>query len=81
MPVRAGRETMLGKVTPALTAIDARGGKVFVEGEMWNAVSEVAVTKDQLVEIVGIETNKMRIVRPAVDDGAEPTAYVRRSGG
>jgi membrane-bound serine protease (ClpP class) len=55
LPVRAGRETMLGKVVPALDRIDAGGGKVFVEGEYWNAVSEVGVEKDQPVEIVGID--------------------------
>ena len=39
----AGRpETMLGKVVPALARIDAGGGKVFVEGEHWNAVSDDA---------------------------------------
>jgi len=31
----------------ALARIDVTGGKVFIEGEYWNAVSEVAVEKDQ----------------------------------
>ena len=43
LPVRAGRETMLGKTVPALARIDAASGKVFVEGEYWNAVSEVPI--------------------------------------
>jgi len=55
LPVRAGRETMLGKVVPAVGRIDASGGKVFIEGEYWNAVSEVAVETGQPVEVVGIE--------------------------
>ena len=54
LPVRVGRETMLGKVVPALDRIDAAGGKVFIEGELWNAVSEVPVEKDQPVEIVAV---------------------------
>jgi membrane-bound serine protease (ClpP class) len=54
LPVRAGRETMLGKVVPAIERIDACGGKVFVEGEYWNAVSAVAVEKDQPVEVVEV---------------------------
>ena len=61
LPVRAGSETMLGKVIPALTNIDAGGGKVFVEGEHWNAVSEATVGKDQLVEIVGIEGLTLKV--------------------
>ena len=54
LPVRAGRETLLGQVVPALERIDARGGQVFIEGERWNAVSGVPVAKDQPVEIVAI---------------------------
>jgi len=64
LPVRVGKETMLGKVVPALGRIDARGGKVFVEGEYWNAVSEEAVEKDQPVEIIGIEGLTLK-VKPA----------------
>jgi membrane-bound serine protease (ClpP class) len=55
LPVRAGRETMLGKVVPACARIDSSGGKVFVEGEYWNARSEVVIAEHQLVEIVGIQ--------------------------
>lgn len=54
LPVRAGRETMLGKTVSAVERIDANAGKVFVEGELWNAVSEAPVEKNQPVEIVGI---------------------------
>jgi len=61
LPVRSGRETMLGKVTPALTGIDAKGGRVFVEGEHWNAVCESPVAKDQPVEIVGIEGLTLKV--------------------
>ena len=54
LPIRAGRETMLGKVTPALTPIGPDGGKVFVEGATWNARSETPVDSGRPVEIVGI---------------------------
>ncbi len=53
-PVRAGAETMLGKTVNALSRIDPAGGKVFIEGEHWNAVSEMPVEAGQSVEIVGI---------------------------
>jgi membrane-bound serine protease (ClpP class) len=53
-PVRAGVETMLGKTVNALSRIDAAGGKVFIEGEHWNAVSETPVEAGQAVEITGI---------------------------
>jgi membrane-bound serine protease (ClpP class) len=61
LPVRAGRETMLGKIVPALDPIDAHGGRVFVEGEYWNATSEVAVEKDQPVEIVGLDGLTLKV--------------------
>ncbi len=55
LPVRAGKETMLGKTVPALQRIDATGGKVFVEGEYWNAVSAVPIPEGEPVEIVDID--------------------------
>ncbi len=61
LPVRAGRETMLGKTVPALARIDAAGGKVFVEGEYWNAVSEVPIEPGQPVEIVGINGLTLKV--------------------
>jgi len=55
LPVRAGKETMLGKVVPALQRIDATSGRVFVEGEYWNAVSPLPIAEGQPVEIVEID--------------------------
>jgi len=63
LPVRAGRETMLGRVVPAEGRIDANGGRVFIEGESWNAVSETMVEKDQPVEVIGVEGLTLK-VRP-----------------
>lgn len=54
LPVRSGKETMLGKVVPALTHIDGGSGRVFVEGEYWNATSKVPVEPGQAVQIVGV---------------------------
>jgi membrane-bound serine protease (ClpP class) len=54
LPKSAGAETMIGKTVNALSRIDAANGKVFIEGEHWNAVSETPVEIGQPVEIVGI---------------------------
>jgi membrane-bound serine protease (ClpP class) len=51
LPKRAGAETMIGQRVHVQSRIDAAGGKVFVEGEIWNAVSETAVEAGQTVEI------------------------------
>jgi membrane-bound serine protease (ClpP class) len=61
LPVRAGRETMLGKVTPAVARIDANGGKVFIEGEYWSAVSETLVEPGQPVEVVGFDGLTLKV--------------------
>ncbi len=61
LPVRAGKETMLGKTVPALEPIDSNSGKVFVEGEYWNARSDVPVEAGQPVEIVGIDGLTLKV--------------------
>lgn len=61
LPVRAGHETMLGRVVPALSPVDALGGRVFIEGELWRAVSDVPIEKDQPVEVVAIEGLTLRV--------------------
>ena len=68
LPVRAGRETLFGKTVPALARIDAGSGKVFVEGEYWNAVSEMPIEPGHPVEIVGINglTLKVRPKQPPI---------------
>lgn len=54
LPVRSGAETMLGQTVAALSSIDTAGGKVFIEGEYWNAVSPTPVPAGAAVEVVGI---------------------------
>jgi membrane-bound serine protease (ClpP class) len=61
LPKSAGAETMIGKTVKALSRIDSQGGKVFIEGEHWNAVSDVVVEKDKLVEITGIEGLTLKV--------------------
>jgi membrane-bound serine protease (ClpP class) len=54
LPIKAGKETMLGKTVAASTQIDSTGGKVFVEGEYWNAVSDTPVEQGQTVEVAAV---------------------------
>jgi membrane-bound serine protease (ClpP class) len=53
-PARTGREAMFGKTVNAQSRIDSTGGKVFIEGEIWNAVCDAAVEAGQPVEITGV---------------------------
>jgi membrane-bound serine protease (ClpP class) len=68
LPVRAGRETMLGQMVPTLSPVDASGGRVFIEGELWRAVSDVPIEKDQPVEVVGIDGLTLK-VKPGQPSG------------
>ncbi|HVU26931.1 MAG TPA: nodulation protein NfeD [Verrucomicrobiae bacterium] len=61
LPKHAGAETMMGKIVTAKTKIDSAGGKIFVEGELWNAVSETPIPEDQTVEIIGIEGLTLKV--------------------
>jgi membrane-bound serine protease (ClpP class) len=61
LPKSAGAETMIGKTVNALSKIDATGGKVFIEGETWNAISNVVIKKDEPVEIIGIEGLTLKV--------------------
>jgi membrane-bound serine protease (ClpP class) len=60
-PIRAGKETMLGQTVNALSRIDSAGGKVFIEGEIWNAVSETPVEAGQPVVVTGIEGLTLKV--------------------
>ncbi len=61
LPVKAGRETMLGKTAPVLVPIGPQGGMVFVEGEYWNAISDTPIAAGQSVEIVAIQGLTLKV--------------------
>ncbi len=63
LPSRVGKEAMIGQTAPALSRIDASSGKVFIEGEYWNAVSDVPVEPGQCVEITEVTGLTLK-VRP-----------------
>jgi membrane-bound serine protease (ClpP class) len=55
LPIKAGAETMIGKTVTALTPIDSRGGRIFVEGEYWQAVSDSPIEQGQTVEVAAVQ--------------------------
>jgi membrane-bound serine protease (ClpP class) len=68
LPLRVGPGILLGKTVQALARIDAAGGRVFVEGESWNAVSDVPVEPGHPVEIVAVNglTLKVKPKQPPI---------------
>lgn len=69
LPVQVGAEAMRGKLAEAATAVDAAVGKVFVEGEYWNAVSEEPIAAGERVEVVAVDGLTLRVRRPAGSKG------------
>src|SRR5438552_3644706 len=61
LPVKAGAETMIGKTVTTVTPINSHGGRIFVEGEYWNAVSDTPIEKGELVEIAGVEGLTLKV--------------------
>jgi membrane-bound ClpP family serine protease len=64
---------MLGETVSALTRIDAAGGKVFAEGEYWNAVSETLIEPGQWAQIIGRDGLTLK-VKPGRETGQESAA-------
>lgn len=62
LPVQAGVETMFGKTVTALTAIDSRGGRIFIEGENWNAVSDTPIEKGEPAQVVAVEGLTLKVI-------------------
>jgi membrane-bound serine protease (ClpP class) len=55
LPVKVGKETMIGKIVQALTPIDSTRGRVFVEGESWTARSSSPINEGETAQIIAVE--------------------------
>jgi len=61
LPVRTGKEAMVGKTASVLAPVDAHNGKVFVEGEYWNAVSDTPIAIGQAAQIVDVTGLSLKV--------------------
>jgi membrane-bound serine protease (ClpP class) len=61
LPVKTGREAMIGRMATTLTAIDANGGRVLLDGENWDALSETPLAAGGRAEVVGIAGLTLRV--------------------
>ena len=67
IPIRTGREAMIGQTARALSAITAEGGTVFVEGEYWSAQSDVPIAAGAPAEVTGVEGLSLK-VKPKITE-------------
>ncbi|HEU0208628.1 MAG TPA: nodulation protein NfeD [Candidatus Udaeobacter sp.] len=63
LPVKVGKETLIGRTVTTLTPIDSRTGRIFVEGEYWNAVSDVPIERCQDAEIAAVQGLTIKLKR------------------
>ncbi len=61
LPVKVGLETMIGQTVGAVTRIDGTSGKVFIEGEYWNAVSDLPIDADRPVKVVSVKGLTLKV--------------------
>jgi membrane-bound serine protease (ClpP class) len=59
-----GRIAMIGKTGKALTNIDSKGGMVFVEGEYWQAFSEIPIQEGEKVEVKRVKGMELQVDKP-----------------
>lgn len=57
-----GSESMIGKVADVISRIDGNG-KVYIQGEYWNAESDEQIDKGEKVEIIELKDNMILKVR------------------
>jgi membrane-bound serine protease (ClpP class) len=58
-----GAEGLVGELGTVLKEVSPAGGKVFVHGETWNALSDEVIEQGATVEVVRMEQLKVRIKR------------------
>jgi len=61
LPVKTGVQAMVGKTVTASTPIDSQGGRVFVEGENWSAVSDTPVEPGEVIEIAEVKGLTLKV--------------------
>jgi membrane-bound serine protease (ClpP class) len=56
-----GAEGLAGEIAEVLAAVDQDGGKVFVHGEYWDAVSAVPLAPGTHVRVAGVDGRRLRV--------------------
>jgi membrane-bound serine protease (ClpP class) len=52
---KTGAESMIGKRVEVIERVNEHGGRVFVNGEYWNAVCDKVIEKGKIAEIVSVK--------------------------
>ena len=63
LPVKVGKETLIGRTVTALSPIDSHNGRIFIEGEYWNAVSDAPIEIGEEAEIAAVQGLTIKLTR------------------
>jgi len=69
--VTTGYDELIGEIARAETEVGPEGGKIFVHGEFWNAVSESPVAKGEKVVIKSVKGLECKVERYFPGPGPE----------
>jgi membrane-bound serine protease (ClpP class) len=61
-----GKEGLTGAIGKSVSAINPKGGKVFIRGEYWNAVSDQKIKKDTEVEVLEVNGLTVKVKKKEV---------------
>jgi membrane-bound serine protease (ClpP class) len=61
LPPKTGKEALAGRKAVSLAPIDAQSGKVFVEGEYWNAFSDTPIDQGKTVVIIAVDGLTLKV--------------------
>ena len=61
------RDDARARPSTTITRIDSSGGKVFIEGEYWNAMSEPPIEQGQPVEMTAVQGLTLKVKPKAAD--------------
>lgn len=61
--IKTGNEMLIGRTAEVVDAIDSRGGRVFVNGEYWNATSDAPIEEGENCEIEEVNGLTLRVIK------------------
>jgi membrane-bound serine protease (ClpP class) len=64
LSTKTGREAMLGQTALAILPIGPEGGRVLVEGEYWNAISDHPIPAGSCVRICSLQGLRLTVTDP-----------------
>ncbi len=64
----SGMEGLVGEQGVVVERVDERGGRVFVDGEYWNATADQPLEKDTRIKVVEVRGFRLRVERIKEDE-------------